>query len=342
MTNTIESSSGLASRQLCRRLALPYSTWLRWRRRSQNGRALLLAPGPKKLAPLPLDDVRREIATLIHRRQRTRGSRALYRQYRHAISRRRFSQLVITERQARAAQRRVSYRRVRWQEANIAWAIDATEYGRDHAGRKLHVVAAVDLASRYCFEPLVTVSPSADEIAAWLMKLFRRHGPPLFLKRDNGSIFNGKIIEAMLAAQCVIPLNSPARYPRYNGAIEKAIRELKDQFHDCLPGAPRRWKPPAIAPFAQAAAHLRNCRPRRSLHAHTATHAYHHQPRARFTKAARHAAFEWIKRRARATVLNLPNPNPRNTATAWRRAVEAWLINHQLITIKNQQPVSPH
>ena len=34
----------------------------------------------------------------------------------------------------------------------------------------------------------------------------------------------------MLAEACVTPLNSPAHYPRYNGAIEKGIRELKESL----------------------------------------------------------------------------------------------------------------
>ena len=43
-----------------------------------------------------------------------------------------------------------------------------------------------------------------------LAKLFRRHGAPLFLKRDNGSPLNHAAVNAVLAEFGVIPLNSPA------------------------------------------------------------------------------------------------------------------------------------
>jgi hypothetical protein len=49
---------------------------------------------------------------------------------------------------------------------------------------------------------------------------FRRHGRPLLLKRDNGSLFNCGPIDQLLSDEAVIPFNSPAYYPRYNGGIE--------------------------------------------------------------------------------------------------------------------------
>jgi len=107
-------------------------------------------------------------------------------------------------------QQQRQYKRITWKEPNLAWAIDATQYGRDRSGRKLFVVATTDLASRYCFDPLGTVNPSGEEVAHYLRTLFRQHGPPLFLKRDNGGIFNNQTVDALLARECVIPLNSPA------------------------------------------------------------------------------------------------------------------------------------
>jgi transposase InsO family protein len=97
------------------------------------------------------------------------------------------------------------------------------------------LIVVVDLASRFIFAPLVTLDPNGEEVAAHLRTVFARHGKPLFLKRDNGSIFNNQHVDQLLAAEAVIPLNSPPYHPRYNGGIEKAIRELSRPQGDRLP-----------------------------------------------------------------------------------------------------------
>lgn len=142
----------------------------------------------------------------------------------------------------------------------LAWAIDATERGRDRCGRKLFVHAVQDLCSRYRFAPLVAVESKGAAVAQHLERLFQRHGPPLFLKRDNGSPLNAAEVDAVLAEHGVIPLNSPAYYPRYNGAIERGIREMQDALGTCLV-RPARWQPQALLPYVVAVHHALNCKP---------------------------------------------------------------------------------
>ncbi len=113
-----------------------------------------------------------------------------------------------------------------WNQPNLAWAIDATEYGRDQSGRKLFVVAIIDLASRHHFEPFVTFNPRAEDVTGHLRKIFRRHGPPLLLKRDNGSPFKNASLDALLAGACVIPLNSPAHYPQLHKYLRKFLNSV--------------------------------------------------------------------------------------------------------------------
>jgi hypothetical protein len=143
-------------------------------------------------------------------------------------------------------------------------------------------------------------------------------------------------------------LNSPAYYPAYNGGVEKGIRELKDSLRDCLHQAPLRWDPGAITPFASAAAHLRNCAPRRCLDRYSAAQIYHQRPALRFTMRERHATFRWIKRRSAAILASLTHPNRRHARGAWRAATQFWLQRHNLLTIhvsqtiQINQPVSPH
>ena len=342
MSQTIQTSSGLTTRQLCDPIALSYGTLLRWRRRAANGLPLLARPGPKKPGALPFEQLRQEIEELRHRPKRTAGSGVLIRRYQHAISRRDLTGMITQERKALNEHRRRQCKHIAWKQPNLAWAIDATEYGRDQAGRKLFIIATIDLASRYCLEPLTILSPSGEDVVKHLQKLFRRHGPPLFLKRDNGSLFNNQSVDELLAGACVIPLNSPAHYPPYNGGIEKGIRELKESLHDCLPGTPRTWEPEAVANFANAAAHLRNCVTRRSLGHHSAAETYHHAARCRFGRRERHTIFEWIKSRSNETMQKMDRLDHRSIRAAWRHAAETWLRCQGLISLSVNGKVLPH
>ena len=342
MSHSIQQATGMNGRQVCSRLSLPYSTWLRWQRRARNGQPLLAQPGPKKLGPLPFDKLREEVELMRHGRHRTRGTTKLYHDYKNSISRRELAGIVSKERNGHKDHQRRKWKRVTWKEPNLAWGIDATEYGRDQQGRKLFIVVTQDLASRYCFEPMVTLDPEGGEVAAHLGHLFVRHGLPLFLKRDNGGIFNHHVVNQLLAEHCVIPLNSPPYYPPYNGGIEKGIRELKDILTGCLPPRPHVWTPDGIAPFVNAVAHLRNCRPRRSLGRHSSTEFYHHQARSHFGKRERHATFEWIKARSNATMKQMEKLDRRSVDAAWRLSVESWLRCQGLIILTVNGKVLPH
>lgn len=342
MSQQIQTASRLTTRELSQRLPLSYATLLRWRRRARHGEPLLRPPGPKKLGPLPFEQLRQEVEQLLHKKKRSGGSGALYTKYREAISRRDLHRLINEQRRHQVQQRRRRLTRISWKEPNLAWSIDATEYGRDKTGRKLYLIATQDLASRYSLEPLVTIDPSAQEVAAYLHQLFQRHARPLFLKRDNGSLFNNQWVDELLANECVLPLNSPAGYPPYNGAIEKAIRELKEQLTPCLPTTITIWQPSAIDPLVRAAAHLRNCRPRRSLAGRTAAEVYHHQARSRFGRRQRHTTFEWITMHANATIRNLEKPDQRSLNAAWRRAAQTWLRRQGLISLSTNPKVLPH
>ena len=64
--------------------------------------------------------------------------------------------------------------------------MDDTEYGVQGAKRWVHNVR--DLGAQYVMEPMVAVTIATGQMVANnLEKLFKAHGAPLFLKRDNGS-----------------------------------------------------------------------------------------------------------------------------------------------------------
>jgi hypothetical protein len=95
-------------------------------------------------------------------------------------------------------------------------------------------------------------------------------------------------------------------------------------------------------PSPHAAAHLRNCRPRRVLSGHSAAEAYCHQTRTRFTRRERHATFQWLTAHSNATIQNTKTTDHRSAGAAWRLAAETWLRCQGMITITINNHVLPH
>ncbi len=341
MINDLQSQSQTSTREVSRAVGLGYRTVLRWKKRVSGGQPPLTSPGPKKTGPLPLDEVRREIAALRHGRNRSRGVCALQVRYQSVLSRRSVAELAAEERAKRNLARRQVCKHVTWKEPNLAWAIDATERGKDEQGQRLYVHAVQDLCTRYRFAPLVAIDSKGEAVAAHLEGLFQQHGAPLFLKRDNGSPLNHAAVDRVLAEHGVIPLNSPAYYPKYNGAVEKGIREMKAALGECLPQA-IRWQPKQIRPYLLAVHHALNCRPRRSLHGHTACEAYQHQPRHRYNRRLRLASFGWIRIQAKDRIQQLEKIDHRSLNAAWRHAAETWLRCQGLITVSINKKVLPN
>jgi len=341
MIQAIQEQTGASAARVSAAAGLGYRRLLRWRARAGAGAPALAPPGPKKIAVLPLAALEAEIAQLCHSRKRTRGTGALYRRHRDAISRRALARLVAAERTRQREARRQLGQRIQWHLPNLAWAGDATERGRDADGRKLHIHAVRDLCSRCGFEPYAATESNGSEVAAHLQRLFQRYDPPLFLKRDNGAPLNDQAVNAVLARYGVIPLNSPCRYPQYNGAMERGIGQLQGALGRCLP-TPPRWDPVAVAPYILAVQHELNWRPRRSLRGRSAAEAYHQQPRARYSRRARLAVFEWIRVHAIDRIHQLEKADRRSVLAAWRAAAESWLRCQGLITVSTNRKVSPH
>ena len=120
----------------------------------------------------------------------------------------------------------------------------------------------IDQASGRQLLWLPVEDPVAGEVVGALASLFAVHGAPLVLKSDNGSPFNAGSTRALLTAFGVIPLFSPPRTPRYNGAIEAGIGSLKTrtETHAVRHGRPGWWTWDDVA-AAQAEANA-TARPR--------------------------------------------------------------------------------
>jgi hypothetical protein len=341
MSQRVLQTTSLTARALCRGLGLSYRAFGRWTQRQQQGQPLLQSPGPRKLGPLPMDALLEDLQALVPRRQRTRGTGRLHERWRAFIARGPLQAVVHDRRRERLRAQRRKLQRVRWLHPNTAWAIDATEYPKDRQGHRLYHDVVQDLATSFQFEPLVALNLDGHEAAGYLRRLFQKHDPPLFLKRDNGSVFNTPEVNALLAELGVLPLNSPVRCPRYNGAVEHGIGELKADLRGCL-RQPNQWAPEQGLPFARFLVHKHNYQPRRRLDGQSAAQAYFQRPRIRWTRRQRHTIFAWIGARARRMLSAMDHPNQLDVRRAWRRTVESWLRRQGLIEVSIQpKPVTP-
>ncbi len=195
-------------RRLCRSLGVPYGSFRRWKRRLERGQPAVSRPGPKKVAPLTLEELHGDLYRLKHGRRRSRGVGAVYRQYHTQVSRRELQALTDTVRRELAQRRQAELRQITWHVPGLVWSLDDAELARlAHHPLRLHQVQ--DLASRYKFTPWVGERVLGETVAVHLEQLFLQHGPPLVLKRDNGSNLNQQAVDEVLARYLVIPLNSP-------------------------------------------------------------------------------------------------------------------------------------
>ncbi len=341
MIDACQRQCGLPLRPFSTLVGLSPMRLGRWRARVRAGHWPVGQGGPAKTAPLPVAELVAAITGLEHGARRTHGTGALYRRFQAALSRRELAQLVAEERRSANQRQRWRWQRVTWLHVNIAWSIDGAEWPADQRGARLWLHPVQELCSRFRFPPLVRCGEDSEAIARHLEALFKTHGAPLFLKRDNGSALNAAAVNAVLAAHAVIPLNSPVHYPRYNGAVENGIGEARRLLR-WLHYAPPRWQPDALAPYVRAAYQEMNYRSRRCLAGRCAAAVYHESPRPRFSRTKRHAALEWIARRACVIFHHRRSRGRRSFDAAWRQAAESWLRCQDLITVVINQQVSPY
>ena len=329
-------ATALSGRRLCQRTGLSRATYCRWRGRQRCAQPLRRQPGPPKTGPLPLDQVRDQLRHLLHGAHRTRGTGALYQQHRAGLSRRQLNALVRHERRHQRQQRRAQLQQITWYSAQTAWALDATEWPTRRPGVKLQVLAARDLASNYGLGLWALPHLGGQAVAEYLATLIRRYGQPLFLKRDNGAVLHTPEVEQVLAGEAVLPLDSPAYYPRYNGAIEKHIGEVKRLFPYPLPEICAVDDSAAQA-LVEALRHEANARPRHALDGSSPAEMFHAGPRLHVNRPTRAAIFASLCDEAWATVSSMKAPNQRSFAAAWRSAAQSWLRCQALISVSTQQ-----
>jgi len=328
-------------RHLCASVGLSYASFRRWKYRLEQGQPLLFKPGPHKLGPLRLAELRVDLCQLKHARQRSHGIGRLYRQYQDQISRRDLQALTRAVRQELTQQRQRELQYIRWQVPGLVWSLDNAELA-SFAPQKLYLHQVQDLASRYKFTPWVGEQILGETVAVHLEQLFLRHGPPLVLKRDNGSNLNQPAVEEVLGRYGVIPLNSPPYYPPYNGGMECAVRELKTPLVQKILDHGSAL-PPQVQAWAEVLAHELNPRSRACLHGQVACRVFQDAKPAlkAYTLRKRREIFDWINGLTQTRMEVSAVQTPRQAATARRLAVETWLQTNGVISITHNSKVLP-
>ena len=134
----------------------------------------------------------------------------------------------------------------------------------------------------------------------------------------------------------VLPLNSPPYYPEYNGAIEKGQSEIKRALRRESYGSYRE-----LQLAARSTAHDLNHRRRRSLSGATPCAAFFgpgSQTR-QFTKRRRKEVYDTLIEAS--SIILTAAEDVCTVDSAWRLAVEIWLLDNGLITMSKKRECYP-
>jgi len=317
---------------------ISYTTLMRWKRRLSTGKPAVAKPGPKKVEPLDLGQLKRKIRDLDHREKRSHGTGRLHGAFSNAISRRELDRMVRTVRDENRRQQATQKCQITWLKPNLAWAMDDCQKKNIGASGKLHLHNMSDLCSRYKFHPLASASlPCGEEVAGHLSHLFSCFGAPLFCKRDNGGNLNHVAVNEVLEEALVVPINNPPYTAPYNGAIEHTQGEFKNYLHRW------DWKAHTVDEFgllAETAAHELNHKYRRCLKGRTSCSVYFGKNRMRYPKRQRKSIYNWIF--DLAAEISLKAGKTKITPVAWRVAAKKWLVKNGLIRIERAGKVLPN
>ena len=332
----------LPYRRLCEATEVPYSSFMRWQARVERREPVLRRRGPKKVQ-FDFSVLRQQVCRLKHRYHRTHGTGQLYGQCRQGISRRQLRRLVAEVRREARRRDQQSMRRITWHHPGLVWSMDDTRLGRDAEGRKSWLHQVQDLASQHKFrEAIVGDQAHGEEIAGNLAALFDRYGPPLILKRDNGGNLNHSMVEEVLEKYGVIPLNRPAGYPPYNGAVEHGLGEIKEALSKRLAyrgPVPREH----LEAYAEAAINDVNHKERRALNGRTSCRAFgNRRERVTFSRRERQQIYTQIIAIMETVLEQIHEPTDRDKAAAYRHAVEHVLQRRGLISVTTNAEVLPH
>jgi putative transposase len=119
--------------------------------------------------------------------------------------------------------------RLRPQYPNHVWAYDFVA-DRTVDGRPLKMLTVIDEFSRQCLAIPVARRLNADDVLATLTELFVEHGPPGFIRSDNGGEFTAGVVRSWLKQIRVNTLYIEPGSPWENGYNESFNGKLRDEL----------------------------------------------------------------------------------------------------------------
>jgi transposase InsO family protein len=173
-------------------------------------------------------DVRQDVVCFLDATGPATGLPALQRHYPH-VARAELVELLSDYRGEYRREHQRQQAELHWLRPGSVWAMDFSHPPLSIDGCFPAIFAVRDLASQQQLLWLPVEDETAETVRDALQTLLAEHGPPLVLKCDNGSAFTAQSTKQFLTDHSVITLYSPPYAPWYNGAIERANRELKEQ-----------------------------------------------------------------------------------------------------------------
>jgi transposase InsO family protein len=217
-------TQGITFSQTAQRLCLAARTLRQWRLDRREDPAPPLPLGrPCQRAPR---EVRNDVIALLDELGPATGVPTLRACF-PTLARAELEDLVRRYRRVWRKRNQQALHVLHWQVPGAVWAMDFSQATYRVEGKDRYLLAVRDLASGQQLLWWPTPAINTEETRAALALLFAEHGPPLVLKTDNGSPFCAADTLDFLRAAGVIPLFSPPRMPRYNGAVEAGIGSLK-------------------------------------------------------------------------------------------------------------------
>jgi len=119
--------------------------------------------------------------------------------------------------------------RLRPEYPNHVWAYDFVA-DRTVDGRPLKMLTVIDEFSRQCMAITVARRLNADDVLATLTELFVKHGPPAFIRSDNGGEFTAGVVRDWLRRLQVQTLYIEPGSPWENGYNESFNGKLRDEL----------------------------------------------------------------------------------------------------------------
>ncbi len=119
--------------------------------------------------------------------------------------------------------------RRRPQHKGHVWSYDFVA-DRTHDGRAFRMLTVIDEYTRECLAIHVQRSLKHDDVLAVLTDLFTRHGPPEYIRSDNGSEFTAIAVREWLEKWKVQTLYITPGSPWENGYNESFNGKLRDEL----------------------------------------------------------------------------------------------------------------